>query len=88
LLGAMLEYFMSLLVFDEVYPVDIEGMGWSLPRQQLPNCGEGVLLVPVAFPVLALSLTAGGADLDFVLTLHSVGGTLINTIPDILIKTY
>ena len=33
LLGAMLEYVVSLLVFDEVYPVDIEGMGWSLPRQ-------------------------------------------------------
>ena len=84
----MLEYVVSLLVFDEVYPVDIEGMGWSLPRQQLPNCGEGVLLAPMAFPVLALSLTAGGADLNFVLTLHSGGGTLINIIPDILIKTY
>ena len=47
-----------------------------------------MLLAPVAFPVLALSLTAGGADLEFVLTLHSGGGTLINIIPDILIKTY
>ena len=84
----MLEYVVSLLVFDEVYPVDIEGMGWSLARHQLPDCVEGVLLFPVAFPVLTLSLTAGGADLDFVLTLHSGGGTLINIIPDILIKTY
>ena len=47
-----------------------------------------MLLAPVAFPVLALSLTAGGADLNFVLTLHSGGGNLINIIPDILIKTY
>ena len=68
---------MGILVFDEVYPIDIERICRSLPWQQLLDISSRVLLVPVTFPVLVLSLTAGGADLDFVFVLHSFGGILI-----------